>query len=91
MKSAMQIVRRKSHFYLYCDSVKIGIIFCQYRKKVRDYVHCLMNKLLGYVQIICDMPHSNLDFFPHFTCSSRTNSVVFNLVFSESNTIKVCM
>ena len=34
---------------------KLELFFCQYRK--RNYVQCLMKKLLHYVQIISDMPH----------------------------------
>lgn len=60
---------------------KLELFFVNIEKKSETMCTVLWTKLLGYVQIICDMPHSNLDFFPHFTCSSRTISVVFNLLF----------
>lgn len=69
---------------LYCDSVKIGIIFCQYRKKKKPETTCtvLWRKLFYYGQIIGDiLLTTHLIFFSSLTYGSRTIRVVFNLIF----------
>ena len=76
----MQIVRRKSHFYLYCDSVKIGIIFCQYVGEGESEIAC---NVLCPNYLCCAF--YTLGFFSHLTFS-----IVSNLI-KESNRIEVYM
>lgn len=60
---------------------KLELSFLNIEKKSKTMCSILWRKLMYYVQIICNMPHSTLNFFSHSTCGSRTISVVFNLIF----------